>query len=421
MKTAFTKIKLKDVCEQIFSGGTPDTRKSEYWNGTFKWLSSGETRNRFIKTSEKKITQEGIDNSSTKLAKKGDVLVASAGQGQTRGQTSFCLSNTYINQSIISFRTDKQKLNPLFLFYFLTNKYQELRDISDANSIRGSLTCKIFENLDIKIPEDINYQARASTLLYNYDLLIEKNNCRIQLLEQIAKLIYDEWFVKLKFPGHEHLKMIDSELGKIPEGWEIKKIEDFGEIITGKTPPTKEPVNYGDYMYFIKTPDMHNNIFCIRTEQKLSEKGVDTQKNKTLPPNSLIVSCIGTIGVVSITTYQSQTNQQINALKLRDLSYLEYLYFTFKGLKEHLKNLGSTGATMGNVNKEKFQLIKILSPSNAVMYNFSQVISNMFEEIKNLQIKNQNLSLTRDLLLPKLISGEIDVSRFNIKIPMEDT
>ncbi|MDE1819183.1 MAG: restriction endonuclease subunit S, partial [Thaumarchaeota archaeon] len=94
--------KINDVKEKIFSGGTPDTRKQEYWDGSIPWLSSGETHNRFIRNTEKKITELGVKNSSTKLVKVRDVIVASAGQGYTRGQTSFCMIDTYINQSIVA-------------------------------------------------------------------------------------------------------------------------------------------------------------------------------------------------------------------------------------------------------------------------------------------------------------------------------
>jgi type I restriction enzyme M protein len=190
------KVKLKDVCDTIFSGGTPDTRKPEYWNGDYCWLSSGETRSRFIHDTEKKITMDGITNSSTKLAKKGDVLIASAGQGQTRGQTSYCEHDTYINQSIIAIRVNPQRLNSLFLFYYLNNNYVLLRNWSDGNSIRGSLTCKMFETFEIAIPADIDYQTRVANYLYTFDLLAANNLKRNQILGEIVQKQYIEWFVK---------------------------------------------------------------------------------------------------------------------------------------------------------------------------------------------------------------------------------
>ena len=95
------ECKVEDVCSRVFSGGTPNTRTASFWGGEIPWLSSGETRQRFIFDAEKKITQKGVENSSTKLAKKGSIVIASAGQGHTRGQTSYLEFDTYINQSVV--------------------------------------------------------------------------------------------------------------------------------------------------------------------------------------------------------------------------------------------------------------------------------------------------------------------------------
>lgn len=143
---------VSEVTEGIFSGGTPDTRKPEYWNGELRWFSSGETRNRFITSTEKKITQAGVDNSSTRMATPGDILIASAGQGNTRGQTSYCAIGTYINQSVVSVRAKSCAGHPLWLFYNLAGRYEEMRSISDSHSSRGSLTTKLIGGLPIVYP-----------------------------------------------------------------------------------------------------------------------------------------------------------------------------------------------------------------------------------------------------------------------------
>lgn len=142
--------------ERIYSGGTPSTSDSAYWDGAFSWLSSGETRNRFVTSTEKTITQPGIDNSSTKLAKKYDIVMASAGQGFTRGQVSMLLLDTYVNQSVIVIHTEKKMLP--YLFWNLANRYEELRAISDSSSIRGSITTKMISALEISKADDKSLQ-----------------------------------------------------------------------------------------------------------------------------------------------------------------------------------------------------------------------------------------------------------------------
>ena len=138
--------------ERIYSGGTPTTSNVAYWNGDLSWLSSGETRNRFITSTEKTITQLGVDNSSTKLAKKYDIVMASAGQGFTRGQTSMLLLDTYVNQSVIVIHAERNILP--YLFWNLANRYVELRAISDSSSIRGSLTTKMISAFQIPLANE---------------------------------------------------------------------------------------------------------------------------------------------------------------------------------------------------------------------------------------------------------------------------
>ena len=138
---------IGNYAERIYSGGTPTTSNAAYWGGTFGWFSSGETRNRFVISTEKSITQTGIDNSSTKLASKHDIVMASAGQGFTRGQTSMLLIDTYVNQSVIVIHADRNILP--YLLWNLANRYEELRAISDSSSIRGSLTTKMIAAFEI--------------------------------------------------------------------------------------------------------------------------------------------------------------------------------------------------------------------------------------------------------------------------------
>ena len=140
---------IGNYAERIYSGGTPTTSNVAYWDGTFGWLSSGETRNRFVISTEKSITQTGIDNSSTKLASKHDIVMASAGQGFTRGQTSMLLIDTDVNQSVIVIHADRNILP--YLFWNLANRYEELRAISDSSSIRGSLTTKMIAAFEIPL------------------------------------------------------------------------------------------------------------------------------------------------------------------------------------------------------------------------------------------------------------------------------
>ncbi len=175
MKSEWKKYTLDEVCLRIYSGGTPSTRHQEYWNGNLKWLSSGETSQRFIYDTERTITQEGVNNSSTKLAKKGCTVVATAGQGYTRGQASFLMIDTYMNQSVIACEPDTSLILPLYLYYNLGNRYEEFRLLSDGTSTRGGLSGWILKRMDIKIPS-LEEQQKIVGILEGIDRKIEINS-----------------------------------------------------------------------------------------------------------------------------------------------------------------------------------------------------------------------------------------------------
>jgi type I restriction enzyme S subunit len=250
-------------------------------------------------------------------------------------------------------------------------------------------------------------QKRIADILSAYDDLIENNLKRIKLLEQAAQNIYKEWFVNLRFPGHENTP-INEETG-LPVGWVKGTISDFGKVVTGKTPSTKKPEFYGGNMPFIKTPDMHNSCYVVNSSNKLTKAGSAVQSNKTLPKNSVMVSCIGTAGIVAITSEPSQTNQQINSV-IFDSSFKTYYFYCFASrLKQLLEGLGSNGATMVNVNKGKFENIEIIIPSEDYLTKYSDKVEPMFNQILTLLSQNQKLKAARDILLPRLMNRTIEV------------
>lgn len=274
----------------------------------------------------------------------------------------------------------------------------------DSGASIPSMTSKTYYSLNIELPEK-KIQTKVANIIRAYDNLIENNNKRIKLLEQMAENLYKEWFVRFRFPGYED---VEFENG-IPIGSTIKRIKNFGQVITGKTPSTEISSNYGDKYLFIKTPDMHDNMFVIDSSEKLSELGNEVQKLKKLPPWSIMVSCIGTGGVVSINSKEAHTNQQINSIVLHDEKQFEWLFFVCKCLKTTIEMFGATGSTMTNLSKGKFENLKILEPNFELVNKFHMYTHDIFKEIEKLMFSNKNLINQRDLLLPRLMSGKIEV------------
>lgn len=173
---------ISDYCDKIYSGGTPLTTEETFWGGKYNWLSSGETSQDYIISTEKTITDDGINNSTTKLAEKGTVVIASAGQGITRGQTSLLFIDTYINQSLIALKPKKNLLG--ILYSNLKGRYDEMRNLSDLDSIRGSLTTKSISSLPIYLPD--------MKLAYMFDsqckVLFKKIHANIQEISVLNEL-----------------------------------------------------------------------------------------------------------------------------------------------------------------------------------------------------------------------------------------
>ena len=215
---------------------------------------------------------------------------------------------------------DTEQLLPEYLMmWFSRQEFDREACFYAIGGVRGSLEWEDFCDMKLPVPKP----DKQKEIVKEYNVLvnrIELNNKLIQKLEEAAQAIYKQWFVDFEFPDENSKpyktnggEMIESELGEIPMGWRVVPIEDLSKnIITGKTPPTEDKANFGDYMQFVTIPDMHDKVYIDSAERYLSKNGVDCQKNKTLKKNTVCVSCIGTSGLVSITSDLCQTNQQIN-------------------------------------------------------------------------------------------------------------
>mgnify|MGYP003301568714 CR=1 FL=1 len=247
------------------------------------------------------------------------------------------------------------------------------------------------EMCDVMLP--IPSIERQREIVAEYETLskrIRLNEQMISALEATAQTLYRKMFVD----------GIDKE--NLPEGWRMGRISDFGEVITGKTPSTLDNSNFGDYMPFVTIPDMHNGFYVIKTERRLSKKGVTMQPNKTVPQNSVCVSCIGTSGLVVVTPEECQTNQQINTIVPYNEYALEYIYLTCCGLEKIIAEYGIGAAVLNNMNKSEFENLCIVLPCNNEIQRFHELVSPCFSAIYLKQKENEKLTELQSLLLAKM-------------------
>jgi len=411
MKRANIPIqKFKDAPIQIIDGdrGINYPKDSEWLeNGHCLFLNTGNvTENGFNFNNCQFISFDKDQILGKGKLKRNDLVMTTRGTvgnvGYYNNKVPF--GNIRINSGMVIFRVDQAEIMPSFLYQYLRSAhfYKQVNALR-TGAAQPQLPIRDIKCIKIQIPQ-IAEQDKIAGILSDYDDFIDTNRRRIQLLEETARLLFREWFVYFRFPGHKKIKIADG----VPEGWRRKKVKDLGVIVTGKTPSTKNASNFNGAVPFIKTPDMHQSSIIINTEELLSETGASSQNNKFLPSWSIMVSCIGTVGIVAMNLFKAQTNQQINSVIPRKEIYRYYSFFCLSRLKPLLEAIGG-GSTMANVNKNKFENLNVLIPPEDILKEFHETVDPLFKQIAIVLQQNQKLAQARDLLLPKLMKGEIRV------------
>ena len=300
----------------------------------------------------------------------------------------------------------KKKGIEKYIYYLLKN--YPLNRLA-GGSAQPLMTQIILKKVEVKVPESDITKQKIALILSNYDDLIENNTKRIELLEKIATLIYDEWFVKFRFPGHEKVKMVDSELGKIPEGWDVKCLYDVAEVLFGFALKSKLFCNDNSLKSIVRIRDIPKNKTETYSPEEIDEKYLILNSDFLIGMDGIFHMCNWSGG-------NAYLNQRVARLRpLNDASK----YYLFHAVKPNIERLNNeiVGTTVQHLSKGDFDRMKLIVPEEKIMRKFKEIVDPIyFEEIK-LRLKNQNLRKTRDLLLPKLISGQVDVSDLDIKVP----
>ena len=365
------EYRIGELIETIFSGGTPNTKNSDYWNGSLPWLSSGETRNRYINVTEKTITDSGAQNSSTRQALKGDVVMASAGQGYTRGQVSFLNIDTFINQSVIAIRANEKVLDKKCLFYNLSSRYEELRAISDSNSIRGSITTKMVKSMNIRIP-DLNTQKAIANTLSSIDDKIETSKQINHHLEEMATSIFENMFPNVSSGKSTIGNYIIPKRGK--------------NLLSKDAIVGKVPVVAGG----LQPSTFHNIANTKSPVLTISASGANA----------------GYVNLWHIPVWSSDSSYI-------DTSITDNVYFWYVMLKKRQQEIydSQTGSAQPHIYPKHIEIMPTIDLSEDKVSRFTKQVTPLFESIGNNIKEIGELQTLRDTLLPKFLSGEISVNQ----------
>lgn len=411
----FKKLMLKDVIKNIFSGGTPRTGNPEYWDGDLLWLSSGETRSRYITTTEKKITKKAVEESSTRLAKENSIVIASAGQGHTRGQTSFLLKPMYINQSVIAIEADPDIVLSKYLFYNISGRYRELRHISDSSSSRGSLTGKILKDLPIDVPP-LKIQNNVVNFIDSVDKRIELNKKIIANLEELSQTLFKRWFVDFEFPdenGNPYKssggEMYSTRLGEIPITFYPGTLKDLLNIKSGYAFKSSWWVDSG--VPVIKIKDIQDNGIDLKNLSYVAPVHASKANDFTVRGGEILMALTGaTVSknyIVPLLSEPALVNQRVGLVtKSNSFKYsLLNLHLIRNEIIER-----AHGSAQPNVSPKNILAINFPIPNTNTIEDFLTKTRGMYEMISIKSYENTQLARLRDYLLPKLMSGEIELS-----------
>ena len=389
------KFKLSDVMDLI-GGGTPKTSKAEYWNGTIPWLSVKDFNNgfRYVYETEKTITELGLENSSTKLLQKGDVIISARG---TVGEIATIPFPMAFNQSCYGLRAKRGIVTSGYLYYLIKHNVSVLKK-NTHGSVFDTITRNTFDNIEVEIPS-IKIQEKIASILSDYDEKIELNNAINNNLEQQAEALFHSLFIENANPK-----------------WKDGVLSDLGTVVAGGTPSKTKPEYYSEQGISWITPkdlSLNKSKFISRGEIDISELGFSKSSATKMPTGTVLFSSRAPIGYIAIAANEVTTNQGFKSVVPNENVGTAFIYYLLKFLLPTIDGMAS-GSTFKEISGTGMKSVPVVIPDNEAIEKFNAFCTPIFQQQEVLEAENSRLANIRDALLPKLMSGELDVSDIDI-------
>ena len=384
------KTALIDIVELI-GGGTPKTSKAEYWGGNINWLSVKDfnNENRYVYSTEKTITEEGLNNSSTKLLKKDDIIISARG---TVGELAMIPFPMAFNQSCYGIRA-KEGIDSIFLYYLIKNSVRKLKAITHG-SVFDTITRDTFANIEVAIP-DIKTQHRIAKMLADIDDKVENNQRINNNLEQQMEALYKSWFIDFEpFNGAK------------PENWSKTDIYSIADIIYGAPFSSKLFNTDGAGKPIIRIRDLKNQEFVTYTTE-------EHPKGHLIQPGDIIVGMDGEFRPYIWGNESAWLNQRVCIFENKRPKGKAFVFFTIKPLLNVIEQT-QVATTVIHIGKKDYDAFEITLPDKTSLDRFDEITAPMIDQIVTNRLENKRLAALRDALLPKLMSGELDVSNIDL-------
>ena len=405
MKEDWQPFRLSEICENITDGKHGDCTPEP--NSGFYFLSAKDVADgHLLYDNARQITETDFAEAQRRTRlEPNDILFTNSG---TIGRMAIAKHHertcqTTFQKSVAILKPRGSRVNPRFLYDLLRYDNSRLSDLA-AGTAQKNLLLVHLRNFVVRIP-NLTIQRKITAVLSAYDDLIENNTRRIQILEEMAQTLYREWFVHYRFPGHEQSNMVESEMGGIPEGWAAKELSLCVSIHKGKQPPLISQEELTGFVPYLLIDSIKNGASQFVDPKKL----IIAREQDTLMVMDGASSGLVTIGAAGV------VGSTLAAIKTVDASVISpYLLFHFLVDNRQKILMNNTGSAIPHANKDFINNLLFHVPTRLVNADFDSIAGQVHNLTAKLKAKNRNLSQTRDLLLPKLISGEVDVADLDI-------
>ena len=390
---------------RIVTGKTPSTKNPAFFDGKYQFVTPSDLdwETYYCQSTERTVTEDAKRSYPNQFIPSDSVMVTCIGNtmGKCGISSGDCLTNQQINTIVPSIG-----INPRFVYYLLIQNKEVIRGVGlGGGSATPILNKTTFSRIRLRVPSKSRWAGIAS-ILSAYDDLIENNQRRIQLLEQSAQLLYKEWFVHLRFPGHEHVTITDG----VPEGWERKTIVDVCETVGGGTPSTKVSEYWGGDVTWVVPTDVTKNdcLILLDSERKITEKGLRESSAKLVPANTILMTSRASVGFFAFMDIEVCTNQGFINIIPHDEEMRMYLLFNLMSRVAEIRS-NAKGTTYPEISKGRFRQMDIVIPTRILLVDFARNVCDIMQQVRHLKHSTLKLTQARDLLLPRLMNGEISV------------
>jgi type I restriction enzyme S subunit len=389
---------------EVITGNTPPRKNPELYGDFIPFIkpTDMEIDRRYTPNPEESYSELGFEKYQKSLIPKGStcvVTIGSIGKKMTQAFTD-CFINQAVNAVIPNENFDKD-----FIFYLLRNNLDKVKGSdSGTSSGRENVSKSAFSSIQVKVNKHLPTQRKIASILSAYDDLIENNLKRIKLLEEKAEIVYKTEFDFFK-PSNE--------INKLPIGWKVQRADEIFRINIGKTPPREQQEWFNDIdsgVKWVSIKDINNStVFLLNTSETVTENAVNKFNMNVAKSDTVILSFKLTVGKVAITTEEMVTNEAIAHFNIDDETKMnfEFIYFYLKNFP--YDSLGSTSSIGTAINSKIVKAMPVLLPTEKVIGDFGKNVKPTFKLIKTLLKQNAKLREARDILLPRLMNGEIEV------------